>query len=199
MPHDCEERRFTLSDNATVEGDGEARKITGYAAVFNSPSQELPLKEGRSFKEIVRPGAFADALVSGADVLARFEHTQILGRTGNGTLRLTEDHRGLRYEIDPPNTTTGRDVVELIRRRDVPYSSFAFRVPKGGDNWRREDGQLVRELRSVELIDIAPVAKPAYMATDTALRSLLDSGDVLDADERQLLRWAMRLALASRR
>src|SRR5262245_48545104 len=138
-----EERRYLSEPLALADG---SRKIVGYAAVFNSLSEPLPMKRddpaGRSFREIIRPGAFAESLASNRDVLARFEHTTILGRTGNGTLRLSEDSRGLRYEIDPPDTTYARDVIELIRRRDVPYSSFAFRVRSSGETWKRDNGQI---------------------------------------------------------
>jgi HK97 family phage prohead protease len=172
-----EEKRFLPGDDAAAieQRDGEAPKIVGYAAVFNTLSNEMrmPDQSGRTFREVIRPGAFAEALASGDDVLARFEHIEILGRTGNGTLRLTEDERGLRYEIDPPNTTAGRDVVELIKRKDLRGSSFVMKVRQpGGDAWRREGQTLVREIRSVRLVDVAPVSTPAYPATDVALRSL---------------------------
>lgn len=188
-----EERRYTPDGAQLEDRAGQPPVITGYAAVFNSLSQELPLHEGRTFREVIRPGAFAEALTDGSDVLARYEHVQILGRTKNGTLRLTEDHRGLRYAIDPPDTTTGRDVVTLIQRGDVPYSSFAFKVKKGGDTWKREGDTLTREIRAVYLIDVAPVSQPAYLSTDVAIRSLIEA----DIDP-VLTRWAMRLALAQR-
>jgi HK97 family phage prohead protease len=146
--------------------------LRGYAAVFDARSQPLPLSDSgkETFVEVIRPGAFREALASGADVLARFEHAHVIGRTSNGTLRLKEDARGLSYEIDMPDTTLGADVVKMVRRRDVPYSSFAFRVRAGGDTWRREGDTLIRELRSVTLIDVAPVSSPAYLATDVAVR-----------------------------
>ncbi|MCI0352269.1 MAG: HK97 family phage prohead protease [Acidobacteriales bacterium] len=194
------EVRYQSPDGLEIaESADKPAVIAGYAAVFNTLSNDLPLTEGRTFKEVIRPGAFAESLASGADILARFEHTQLLGRTSNGTLRLVEDSRGLRYEVDPPDTTAGRDAVALIKRRDVPYSSFAFTVRKGGDTWRREGSTLVREIASVVLIDVSPVAKPAYAATDVALRSLSLWKDSADIEVRQAARLAMRLALASRR
>jgi len=188
-----EERRYTPAEMLVEDREGKPPIIAGYAAVFNSLSQELPLAEGRTFREVIRPGAFAESLTDGSDVLARFEHTQLLGRTKNGTLRLTEDHRGLRYAIDPPDTTLGKDVVTLIKRGDIPYSSFAFKVKNGGDSWKREGESLVREIRSVTLIDVAPVAQPAYLATDVAVRSFAESNF-----DPEYTRWAMRLMLAER-
>ena len=83
-----EERRYTPAEMQLEDRDGKPPVITGYAAVFNSLSQELPLSEGaRSAKSSARR-AFAEVLTDGSDVLARFEHSQLLGRTKNGTLRL---------------------------------------------------------------------------------------------------------------
>ncbi len=198
-----EELRFFAEPLTLAERADAAPVITGYAAVFNTLSREMPLSPGRTFKEVIRPGAFAEALASGADVLARYEHSQILGRTGNGTLRLVEDARGLRYEIDPPDTTVGKDLVISLRRGDVSASSFAFTVKPGGDIWRREGETLVREITSVKsLVDVSPVARGAYAATDVALRSYSESGLEQDAQTETLepcaQRMAMRLALAER-
>lgn len=165
------ERRNVPGDAPTITPRGDKLPtIIGYAAVFNVPSAELVVN-GRRFREVVKPGAFADSLRTGVDVLARFEHTEIIGRTGNGTLRLSEDQRGLRYEIDPPDTQLGRDLVKMIRRKDVVHSSFAFRVNPGGETWRRENGGEVRELRSVRLVDVSPVSAASYPTTSVSLRA----------------------------
>jgi uncharacterized protein len=185
-----DERRYS-SDLHLQERRNKPPVAVGYAAIFNSLSSEMKLGENRTFREIVRPGAFAASL-AGADVVARFEHVHLIGRVSNGTLRLSEDSRGLRYEVDLPNTSVGRDLLELLRRRDIAHSSFAFSVRPGGDNWRREGQSLIRELRSVQLIDVAPVARPAYPATDVALRSW-QSWQAAPADCRR-----MRLEIAER-
>jgi HK97 family phage prohead protease len=191
-----EERRY-LPGQSAIEDIAGRCKIVGYAAVFNSPSEEMPVRKyepnGQKFREVIRPGAFAESLVGQRDIFANFMHDNllILGSTQNRTLRLTEDNRGLRYEIDPPNTQAGRDAVELIRRRDVAFSSFGFMVRAGGDSWRRDGSTLVRELRTVTLIDISPVTRGAYPATDVALRSF-------EEWERSRGVMAMRLELAER-
>jgi HK97 family phage prohead protease len=198
------ERRFLPGETSVVTATtsaGRGQKIVGYAAVFNSLSRPIPVDskqpQGRAFREIIRPGAFTRALASGKEIFARLEHQSYLGRTGNGTLRVTEDSRGLKYEIEPPNTSTGRDVVELIRRKDVYESSFAFLVSPNGDTWRRENGELIREIRGVELLcDVGPVAVAAYAATDAAMRSLnkWERSSKDWAKPRSLMR--MQLALA---
>lgn len=199
-----EERSFVASA-ATIEARNGSPRIVGYAAVFNSPSEPLPVSNndpsgrGRTFREIIRPGAFAESLRGSRAIFANFMHekTAILGSTQNGTLWLNEDARGLRYEIDPPNTSAGRDAVELIRRGDVRMSSFGFRLRgEKGHMLRRDGDQWIRELRSVDLLDVSPVTIGAYSATTVALRSLDSWLEAEGGVELGLMK--MRLALAER-
>lgn len=161
-----------------VEGDDNSPKITGYAAVYNSLSHDLG-----GFRERIAPGAFDKAI--GGDVMGRYNHELILGRTTAGTMRLFPDEKGLRYEITPANTAITRHVVESIKRGDVSGSSFAFRAID--DSWSKEDGAVVRELRNVELFDVGPVDQPAYPGTNgtVSMRALerakeLNAPPVLD-------------------
>jgi hypothetical protein len=140
-------------------------KLVGYAAVFDAPSADLG-----GFVEIVRPGAFRRALANASHVRALYDHDSghVLGRVGAGTLRLAEDARGLRFEIDLPPTTVARDLSVLVERGDVSGASFAFRVPKGGDRWTGTQ----RELLDVDLEEITVTARPAYVDTSVARRSM---------------------------
>ncbi|MEZ4714294.1 MAG: HK97 family phage prohead protease [Caldilineaceae bacterium] len=154
------ERRFTTSE---LRAEGEGRTITGYAAVFNSLSQVL-----WGFREKIAPGAFAEAL--GDDVRALWNHDTgiVLGRTISGTLRLHEDEKGLRVEIDPPESAVAQ--VESIRRGDVNQMSFGFNTLE--DTWDEdEDGQIIRTLKKVKLFEVSPVVFPAYTATSVGVRS----------------------------
>jgi HK97 family phage prohead protease len=160
------------------EVPGEQPTIRGYAAVFNSFSQDLG-----KFKERIAPGAFTDATSEGSDVRALWNHdtSYPLGRTKNGTLRLAEDARGLRVEIDPPATSWGRDAVEAIKRGDVDGMSFAFQVRE--DNWGKDlDGSKVRTLLRVNLIEVSPVTFPAYLDTSVGVRCVA-AGDMPDVPD----------------
>jgi len=141
--------------------------FTGYAAVFDSPSQPLP------FTERIAPGAFKRSLAARNDIKLLWNHdtSTILGSTRAGTLRLEEDSIGLRVTADLPDTQAGRDAAYLIRRGDVDSMSFGFSVPKGGDEWVSENE---RVLRSVRLIETSVVAFPAYESTagTTSVRGL---------------------------
>lgn len=164
--------RRQLNEGLEVRAkDGGGKTLAGYAAVFDTPSEPLGMK-GFEFREIIKPGAFDRAISEGHDVRALVNHEsgQILGRTKSGTLRLSVDSRGLRYEVDLPDTTAARDISESIRRGDVSGSSFGFRVPKGGDNWPKGEG--VREVLDLDLLDVSPVTYPAYPATQVSLRAM---------------------------
>ena len=148
------------------EGHGTA-KIVGYAAVFNAMSKDLG-----GFREKIMPGAFTATLERRDDVAALFSHSSshVLGRLSAGTLRMKEDEVGLLVEIDPPNTTIGRDVVESIRRGDLDSMSFGFVVDE--EEWSRDEIGEVRTLNSVSLFDVSVVTWPAYPDTEVAVRSL---------------------------
>jgi hypothetical protein len=152
----------TRVNNTTFEvrEESEGMRFSGYAAVFNSPSEPLP------FIEQIAPGAFNHSLKRARnDIKFLWNHDtgEILGSTRAGTLKLEEDKYGLRVEGILPNTTRGRDVAELLRRGDVDAMSFGFSVPSGGDSWSNDGSQ--RTLHSVRLHEVSLVAMPAYSAT----------------------------------
>lgn len=164
------ERRAALELRAVT---GEKPKLVGYAAVFDRASRDLG-----GFVEYVRPGAFKRSLAAGADVVALVAHDSrmILGRSGAGTLALSEDGKGLRFEIDLPPTTAARDLLVSVERGDVAGASFAFTVPKGGDRWTfNKSGPATRELVDVDLRDVTVTGIPAYPDTTVALRSMGDA------------------------
>jgi HK97 family phage prohead protease len=144
-------------------------KLAGYAAVFDSPA------DLGQFVEVVRPGAFAASLrTNQGGILALYAHERrsVLGRVSAGTLRLQEDHRGLAFEVDLPDTTVGRDLAVLVQRGDVAGCSFGFVVPPGGDRWESRADKPLRELRSVDLHEITITSTPAYRDTTVAVRCM---------------------------
>ena len=171
MTTETREIRFTKGGEIRLHTEGTTQKITGYAAVFDSLSEDLG-----GFRETIAPGTFKRALSEHQDVRALVDHdsSKIIGRTEAGTMTLVEDDKGLKYEIDPADTTAGRDILVSIKRGDVSGSSFAFTVVANGDNWNTVDGEEIRELTDVDLFDVGPVAFPAYPATVTeaSFRSL---------------------------
>jgi len=165
-----ERRILSVEDVELRVSDDENPKITGYAAKFGKWSLDLG-----GFREKIKSGAFDEALKrDDADVRALKNHDSnlILGRTTSGTLRLNTNSVGLQVEIDPPDTNTGRDTVEEIRRKDITGMSFAFTTAE--DDWKYlEDGNVERTIIKVgELFDVGPVTYPAYPDTSVAARSM---------------------------
>ena len=141
-----------------VEG-GDGMTFTGYAAVFNSPSEPLP------FIERIAPGAFKRSLKARNDIKLLWNHDtgSVLGSTRAGTLKLEEDNYGLRVTAVLPETTLGKDVRTLVQRGDVNAMSFGFSVPANGDSWNSDGTE--RTLRSVRIHEVSIVAFPAYSQT----------------------------------
>jgi len=204
MTEQVETRRVTVSDfelRANESGDGMS--FTGYAAVFNSPSEPLP------FIETIAPGAFARSLKARNNIRMYMNHdsSMLLATTRAKTLRLQEDSKGLLASADLPETSVGKDLSILMKRGDVTSMSFGFTVPSGGDRWS-EDG-MNRELRQIKLFEVSVVTGfPAYSATSAQVRSfdalatrtgvdadrladailVLESGKTLSSDQGALLR-----------
>ncbi|OLO40483.1 hypothetical protein BTR23_07425 [Alkalihalophilus pseudofirmus] len=148
------------------EGEDQKPKIIGYSALFDSFSEDLG-----GFKEVIRRGAFTQA-VKDDDIRALFNHdpNYVLGRNKSGTLKVEEDDKGLRIEIDPPDTQWANDLIKSMQRGDINQMSFGFRTKK--DNWYDKDGETIRELLDVSLFDVSPVTYPAYQATEANVRSV---------------------------
>jgi HK97 family phage prohead protease len=147
--------------------EGDSVKVGGYAAVFNSMSQDLG-----GFREVIRRGAFTHTIAGGADVRFLINHDGMpLARTKSGTLRLAEDERGLRIDatLDPTDPDVQR-LIPKMKRGDLSQMSFGFRTLK--DAWRQEGADQIRELHAVDLFDVSAVTYPAYQSTEVALRSL---------------------------
>lgn len=170
------EKRYT--DGLEIRKGSESTPgpgtLVGYAARYDCPSQPLhDKKSGRSFVEYVKPGAFSRSLKT-ADVRALFDHEpgKVLGRSKAGTLRVSEDARGLRVEIDLPDTTAGRDTAVSVARGDVTGMSFGFYTPANGDSWDLTTSPATRHLKDVDIDDVTVTAYPAYPDTSVAMRSL---------------------------
>ena len=138
------------------------RTLSGYAASYNDPTAI------GGFTERIAPGAFTKSLASGRDVLALLDHRAdvLLGRTRSGSLKLSEDAKGLRFELSLPDTAAAREVIALAERGDLGGMSFGFVATD--EAW---DGD-TRELRAVELHEVSIVQSwPAYQSTEVNLRS----------------------------
>jgi len=148
--------------------DPDNPTVVGYGAVFNSMSNDLG-----GFREYIAPEAFEGRLEDDVRFLVNHDANLVLARTTNNTLRLSVDEKGLRYEADMPNTSTARDLMELLKNGTISQSSFAFTVED--DSWEIKDGMNIRTINKVSrLYDVSSVTYPAYNAASSsvALRSM---------------------------
>ena len=162
MAKKIERRTYSVRD-VEARADGDGMRLAGYAAVFNDSSVPLP------FKESIAPGAFRKTLSETPDVRLLINHEGLpLARTKNGTLKLNEDDRGLRFEADLADTQEGRDIYELVKRGDVDQMSFAFRVIR--QKWNDDKSRRVLTEVSLADGDVSVVTYPAYPTTTVEAR-----------------------------
>ena len=152
-----EKRLFNIE---TRMEEGETMNVVGHASVYNTMSEDLG-----GFREIIAPGAFDDVLENDVRALINHDGNLILARTTSGTLKLSTDEKGLKYEFDMPQTSYGKDLAISMKRGDVTQSSFAFTVEN--DNWETKDGMDVSTITKVKrLFDVSRVTYPAYPDAD---------------------------------
>ncbi|MBO1287610.1 phage major capsid protein [Streptomyces sampsonii] len=145
-----------------LNADG-ARKLGGYAVVFNSPTLI------GTFTESIAPGAWTN---TGDDVLATWNHNpdNVLGRTRSGTLTLAVDSIGVRYDVKLPDTELGRSVYELVKRGDVFGSSFTFIAD--AEEWDYSGEIPHRTVTAMRVIELGPVHTPAYPDASVSARAI---------------------------
>ena len=154
-----------IRSNEQIQASSESRKVEGYGVVFNSESVDLG-----GFTEIISPGAISEETIRNSDILFLLDHNRERGvlarsKNGSGSLSVSVDERGVRYEFEAPQTALGDEILEGLRRGDVNKCSFAFTVAE--DSWvKREDGTVLRTISKIDkLYDISIVYNPAYEET----------------------------------
>lgn len=164
---------FDADDEIVVETRSNGREvIRGLAIPYNRLSVDLG-----GFRERILPGAF-DKILSRqrgkGEIVSYFNHDPnwLLGRESAGTLEITVDDRGISYVVEPPDTQAGRDVLALVRSKNLRGSSFSFTVSqRGGERFTTdENGRAIREVVEASgLFELGPVVQPAYPSTSAAV------------------------------
>jgi len=146
--------------------ENDERFIEGYFIRFN---EETELWDG-VFEEVA-PEAVDDSLKNN-DIRCLFNHDTniVLGRTGNGTLELRKDEKGLfgRVKINP-NDKQALDIYARIERGDINACSFGFNIISE-EIQNRDDGTVKFILRKIDLHEVSPVTFPAYPTTSIEAR-----------------------------
>lgn len=185
---ELETRALPMGDFTVTEGEDGQKTFTGYAALFNTPS------DGMQFTEIIAPNAFTRTLKRVADgkkmisFLFGHDETRALATTASGRLTLTEDARGLKVEakLDPADPDAASVISKLTHEARSMGMSFGFSIPKNGDVWE----EAVRTLNEINLFEVSVLSAgqtPAYPATIglTAVRKV--SADKIGVDGDRLM------------
>ena len=185
---------FRAGQPVEVRAEGETIKVSGYAAVFNERANI-----GGMFEEMIAPGAFR-AAIGRDDVVFLINHAGLpLARTRSGTLKLSEDERGLfmESELDPEDPDV-RAIVPKMKRGDLDKMSFGFYPAV--QEWDESGDLPLRTIREASLSDVSIVNNPAYSGTDIGLRSLQEHRAAKQETERAgeaiAARMRMKLSLS---
>lgn len=177
--------RWSVEPEMRAEDDA-TRRLTGYAATFNTKAK-IRSWSG-DFDEVIEAGAFADALRSGGDIRLLVEHDprSLLARTSAGNLWLTEDTKGLRFDVMLPDTQLGRDTYEQVRVGNYRGMSFGFLPVKTRTQYDDKGRLRSVALEKVDLREVTITSLPAYPKTSVDTRSLFNRSGGAPADNREL-------------
>ncbi|MBQ6577212.1 MAG: HK97 family phage prohead protease [Bacteroidales bacterium] len=164
------------------EGEAPSRTITGYAILFNTPSDPMWDDEEEEAREVISPEAITREILDACDIKMTMFHNRqlILARSnrGEGTLSYEVDGKGVRFEFEAPNTVDGDKALELVRRGDLAGCSFAFSTHYWDDGFvsrsvEIKDGKayVTYTVRAVTgIYDFTLAADPAYPQTSVEAR-----------------------------
>ena len=176
-----EYRDMTLAVVERAEEETEEtdeKKVEGYATTFNEP-YVLFEDDEVIFREQVDPNAFDNTDMS--DVIMQYDHEgRVFARTGNNTLTVEPDEKGLFITADLGGTEIGRNLYEEIRGGYTDKMSFGFIVDKDEElRTDAEDGRvdILRTITGIsKLFDVSAVSIPANNGTSISAttRSRID-------------------------
>lgn len=170
--------------NFEIRQEGEDLHIVGYFAVFDSDYQ---IAEGLS--ESVSRGAFDDILNNDVRALIDHDTRLVLGRTTNGTLRLSVDEHGLYGDITiNPKDGDAMNLYARVQRGDVNQCSFGFFI-LDEDTEVRDDGSVHWTIKKVDLFEVSVCTFPAYEETNVIARK----EDLAEINKREHQAWILRM------
>lgn len=189
---DTEVKRTLRNDSAelrvreTVDSEAPSRTITGYAILFNTPSAPLWSDEDSEAREVIAPDAITKELLDNSDIKFTMYHDRqlILGRSnkGSGTLKYFVDEKGVRFELELPDSPNGNEALELVRRGDISGCSFAFSTRYWDSDFVERSTHVINGTNQItytvkaitRVYDFTLAADPAYPDTSVENREFTD-------------------------
>lgn len=163
-PNNIYETRSFSTKFEVRDLDGGGHEISGYAIVFNQPSEDM------GFIEYITPGALDQVSLKQLLLLYGHDFNNILARADSGTLTTKVDDKGLFFDAKIPNTTLGNDVYTNIANGNIKGASFRFDIAEGGDEWSDEGDQLIHTVTQISnMPEISLTPYPAYTETSVQI------------------------------
>lgn len=164
------------------EEGGSGRTIEGYAIVFGVESRML-VDYWDDYREIIEPGAITEEELAQMDIKMTMWHNRekLLARSneGVGTLKLSVDKIGVKYEFEAPNTSDGNNALELVKRGDMGGSSFTYWSDESSSvSYTKDDDDiLIRHVKKINMVyEMTIASDPAYTQTSVTAREIEQSG-----------------------
>lgn len=160
--------------------DKQNNQVEGYALLFNTPSNPMPIKgSDEKFVEIIDPKALDNVDLSNVVMLDQHDYTKPLASVKAGTLNLNVDDKGLHFTATlDPSISYASDAYSNVKNGNIDSMSFGFDVGDGSDSWTRDDqGQITRTINQIkDLWEVSTVTIPGYTKAnvnvdDTSTRS----------------------------
>lgn len=168
-------RTYDFSESVSATSD----RISGYASVFYDGTEKTEYKIGDNVFERIDRNAFNNSIANKKDVIASYDHKydQVLARTSAGTLSLSIDSKGLKYEFAYDNTDPDHQrCLSKIKRKEVTGSSFTGTAKN--QSWSKEGSKVIKTITEIDLIEVCPCVFPAYQGTKRS--------ELSDSDKEQL-------------
>ena len=188
-----------LRELTPIEDDNKELRLSGTAAVYESPTV-LWECDGIQYKEVIERGAFDNTDFS--KCCLKYNHCDsipVLARVRGGSLNLTVDDIGLKFDAKLFNTSVARDLYNLVKDGGIDKCSFAFTIKE--DEYDRETR--TRKIKAIDkVLDVSLVDIPAYDDTDVSARSKFleaeaekEFKELLESDKRKRAILKLKLSL----
>ena len=136
--------------------------VLGLACPYNVISRPVHDKNGKRYREILRPGCFAASLHN-VKLLPDHDSRGSLASTESRTLSLHDKHDGLHFTAF---LSSGWGFVErMIREGKRAQASVTFHIKPEDVTWDRSGPLPVRHVHRARLEDITLVHRGAYRGT----------------------------------
>lgn len=156
----------TLTQTVEIRAKTDQKRhlLSGYAIVFNSPSENM------GFIETVGSHALDDVDLSSVFALYNHNFNNVLGKTGKN-LSLNVDEKGLSFDLEL--LPSDEHIFELVKDGIINKMSFGFIVQD--DDWQDSTHRTIKKLKALQEISLVPV--PAYEGTDIVAKRGLNMSE----------------------